>query len=89
MIDLNRGRYRPEDYEMSEKPSHPVSQCCVGERCGVCRQAATHKVSEVIFDDDPDPHRHPFTSYLCCQHFRLIMGNAAPCKAVPAPLSEE
>ena len=48
---------------------------CTGEKCGICGEPATHKVSEVVFDDDPDTHRHPLTSYVCYRHFRAIMGS--------------
>lgn len=71
---------------MSGEPSHPVSMYCTGEKCGICGRPATHKVCEEVFDDDPDPHRHPLTSYVCCRHFRAIMGNAAPCETTSAPL---
>lgn len=56
-----------------------VSRCCEDERCTYegCGEPAEHKVEETIFYDDPLPQRHPLTSYLCHQHFRLIMGPAA------------
>lgn len=50
-----------------------VSACCEGERC-YCGASAEHKVEEVIFHDDPLPHRHPLTRYICHAHFREIMG---------------
>jgi len=53
-----------------------VSASCQGERC-YCGQPAEHKVEETIFDDDPDPVRHPLTQYVCHFHFRRIMGPAA------------
>lgn len=34
---------------------------------------ARHKVGEEIFDDDPNPIRHPLTQYVCCEHFQMIM----------------
>ena len=34
---------------------------------------ASHKVEEHIFDDDPNPIRHPLTQYVCCEHFKMIM----------------
>jgi hypothetical protein len=57
------------------------SKYCEGERCGMCwRQenrlvSATHKIEEVIFDDDPNPNRHPFSQYVCDKHFNSIFGN--------------
>lgn len=49
-----------------------VSVCCEGEKC-FCGVPASHKVEEVIFDDDPSPLRHPLTAYICDYHFRQIM----------------
>jgi hypothetical protein len=46
----------------------------VGEKCRVCGADAQRKVEEVIFDDDPMPHRHNYTAYLCLEHFNAIMG---------------
>lgn len=60
---------------------------CVGEVCGVttasgrCRADATHKVEEEILDG---AIRHNLTQYVCCKHFALVMGPAAPCAAVAA-----
>jgi hypothetical protein len=34
---------------------------------------------EVIFDDDPQPIRHPLVAYLCCYHYAQVVGPAAPC----------
>lgn len=64
---------------------HFVSAACGGEFCDMCVELdqdahhATHKVGEEIPHDDPNPVRHNLTTYVCCQHFRLIMGNAVPC----------
>lgn len=66
------------------------SACCEGERCW-CGEPASHKVAEVVFDDDwsraddgPNGHmpreqrgRHELTAYLCSAHFVGIMGPAA------------
>lgn len=52
-----------------------VSACCEGERCH-CGAPAEHKVEETIFFDDPTQNRHPFTAYICHDHFRQIMGAA-------------
>jgi len=40
---------------------------------------ATHKVGEEIPHDDPNPHRHNLTAYVCCLHFQQIMGPAVLC----------
>jgi hypothetical protein len=63
---------------------HFVSASCRGEKCGICVRnsfpaPATHKVGEEVFADDPDPIRHNLTAYVCCRHFFIIMGPAAPC----------
>lgn len=58
------------------RPKHFVSGSCQGEACR-CGQPAEHKVEETIFHDDPLPHRHPLTSYVCHAHFVEIMGPAA------------
>ena len=53
-----------------------VSAACAGERC-YCGELAEHKVEETIFADDPIPHRHELTAYLCHEHFCQIMGPVA------------
>lgn len=54
------------------------SKYCRGETCGKCGEAeAYHKVGEIIFDDDPNKKRHPFTQYLCNDCFFEVMGPAA------------
>ena len=58
---------------------HFVSASCRGEKCSICKSPATHKVGEEIMSDDPNPIRHNLTAYVCCEHFRLIMGPAVPC----------
>jgi hypothetical protein len=49
---------------------------CTGVKC-FCGKDAKHKLEETIFDDDPHPFRHNLTSYVCCEHFQLIMGSYA------------
>ena len=52
-----------------------ISASCVGERCFVCKEQATHKIEESIFGDEPKWWaRHPYTSYLCCKHFQMVLG---------------
>lgn len=57
-----------------------------GEACSVCGAPAARKVEETIFSDDPSTRelyglpiqaRHPFTAYLCMEHFVMVMGPAA------------
>jgi hypothetical protein len=57
---------------MAEMKLHlPAS--CGGEKCTVCGEQAYHKLEETIFDDDPQPHRHPLTAYVCHHHFNMIV----------------
>lgn len=65
---------------------HWVGPECGGETCRPCFEAgvtqrATHKLGEEISALDPNGRRHPLTAYVCCGHFRLIVGPAAPCRA--------
>lgn len=55
-----------------DKDDEFVSGCCEGEHC-YCGMPATRKVEEVVFHDDPYPFRHPKTTYLCQEHFDIIM----------------
>jgi hypothetical protein len=57
---------------------HFVSVSCKGTQC-FCGKPATHKVGEEILHDDPNPNRHNLTAYVCCEHFRQLMGPAVPC----------
>ncbi|MDO8668820.1 MAG: hypothetical protein Q7K65_00820 [Candidatus Buchananbacteria bacterium] len=59
--------------------AHFISASCQGEPCSICQAPATHKIREDIMSDDPDSCRHGLTAYVCCMHFCLIMGKAAPC----------
>lgn len=55
-----------------------VSGSCLGEICSIClkhlgiRVTATCKVGEEVAFDDPNPHRHNLTAYLCSMHFDEI-----------------
>jgi hypothetical protein len=86
------------DYHPQQVTRFP-SACCEGERC-FCGRPASHKVEETIFDDDwsraddgpngAQPRgmrgRHPFTAYVCQDHFAMIMGPvAARAFKYPAP----
>ncbi len=53
-----------------------VSKSCLGEKCSMCSKPAEHKVEETIFWDDPHQNRHPYTNYVCHDHFKQIMGSA-------------
>ena len=65
--------------------AHFVSKYCDGEVCRICKDPATHKVLEVIFDDEPMPKiniggklvtggRHEYVAYVCCNCYQLIFG---------------
>lgn len=60
--------------------THFVSAACAGECCALCGEPATHKVGEELLPDDPQPARHNLTAYVCCAHFRMLFGPAAPCR---------
>lgn len=49
------------------------SKTCIGERCW-CGALAAKKVGEEIAIDDPTPHRHNLTSYICAAHYAQLMG---------------
>lgn len=65
--------------------NHFVSASCEGERCALCGKPATHKVGEELQWDDPMPNRHNLTAYVCCAHFRAILGPAVPCPESDQP----
>lgn len=50
-----------------------VSTSCKDARCVVCGKPAAKKVEEVIFIDDPMPYRKPHSSFLCLEHFEVVM----------------
>ena len=67
-------------------PDHFVSASCGGETCAVCRAPATHKLGECIMHDDPQPFRHELTAYVCCAHWRQVLGPAVSCPVL-APVA--
>lgn len=70
--------------------SHFVSASCGGQKCHIagCGKPATHKVGEEMFEDDPRPIRHNATAYVCCEHFRMIMGNNSFVDSICPPETE-
>lgn len=50
------------------------SATCRTEICSICGAEAAAKVGEEIAHDDPYPHRHNLTAYVCASHFAQIMG---------------
>jgi hypothetical protein len=65
--------FQEEDWDEKENKKMPFrSMYTIGETCP-CGQEAYHKISEIIFDDDPLPHRHPYTMYVCDDCFQKIM----------------
>lgn len=49
----------------SEYHDHDIVPWAVEERCVQCGYPASHKVAE----DGANPHIHPLTAYVCCNHF--------------------
>ncbi len=60
---------------------HPVSMYLESTRCAICGSPASHKVAEELCEDNPNRTRHPWTDYLCCEHFLMIMGRGMDCAA--------
>lgn len=61
---------------------HYISPGNVEEVCGRCGYPATHKIEEVVPDDELGygafcTQRHPFTNWVCCTHFGEVMGPMA------------
>lgn len=61
-----------------------VSASCRGETCSMCGEPAVAKVGEEIMSDDPHPHRHNLTAYVCPKHFGEIFGPRAARRFQPA-----
>jgi len=64
------------------------SMCCVGEKCW-CGAPASKKVGEEILPDDPEPHRHNLTSYVCAYHYAQLMGPMGAVQVGIAPFTKE
>lgn len=60
--------------------SHFVSKGCSGKVCHICLSTATHKVKEQVFEDDPEPNRQGYSSYVCSHHFAALMGADIICR---------
>jgi hypothetical protein len=63
------------------RPVHFVSKsagrpCEFGPSGSECGRPSTHKLGEEIPHDDPNPVRHNLTAYVCCKHFRLVVGGS-------------
>lgn len=64
---------------------HWVSGTVLGETCHVrgavddrpCGGNAAHKIGEEIPFDAPNANRHNLTAYVCCFHFKKILGPKA------------
>jgi len=59
--------------------SHFISESCEGELCRICHEPATHKLGEEIMHDDPNPNRHNLTAYVCCKHWKMVLGDYTGC----------
>lgn len=67
-----------------ERVGHWTSGTAIGETCRVrdftdrtCGANASHKIGEEIPDDHPAPIRHNLTAYVCCFHFKKLLGPRA------------
>lgn len=58
---------------------HFVSASLAQQVCSVCGKPATHKIGEEHGSDDRRRIFHNLTNWLCCQHFRMVIGPAAVC----------
>jgi hypothetical protein len=58
---------------MTMTHAHAREASAVEERCRMCGDPAAHKVTE----DTLMGRRHPFTAYVCCACFDLVMGPLA------------
>lgn len=58
--------------DRGERHSVFTSACCGGETCVVCGEPAAAKIGEEIMPDDPLPHRHNLTAYVCREHFAML-----------------
>lgn len=75
LLDLDR--WHLAQSKIKNPKGHFVSESCRGELCAGCwheKRPATHKLGEEILHDDPNPVRHNLTAYVCCTHFRLVVG---------------
>lgn len=59
--------------------SHFISTSCRSESCRICKTPATHKIGEEVPNGKSLWTGHEFTAYVCCEHFRLLMGPAVFC----------
>jgi hypothetical protein len=75
----------PETPKQAKPPMHFKSGCCIGEKCSACGNPATHKVGEEQFPDDMRTWAHNLTAYVCCEHFKQIMGR---CEPLASPVSK-
>jgi hypothetical protein len=73
------GEHKPlaDNFRASGEPRTEVaafvSASCKGERCSVCGEPAEAKLGEEIAHDDPMPHRHNLTAYVCREHFDMVL----------------
>jgi len=62
---------------------HSVDVRAQEEKCSLCGQQATHKISEEYPDLSITTDRHPFTHFVCCNCFGKIFGPAAKAWCYP------
>lgn len=65
-----------------------IPASCEGEVC-FCGKPAIRKLGEEIFSDDPIPNRHNLTSYVCGEHFAMVLGPVAAKSVGVEPQTEK
>lgn len=61
--------------------SHYIGRAMIGRKCSLCSEPASHKISEDIPPDDPAIYCRPcHISFVCCEHFKKIMGPSVSCQ---------
>lgn len=84
MYDELQRRYE-ESLVTRHYATHPFPDSCLDETCHACRNSryskadtpATHKLGE----ETGPPNIHNLTAYVCCAHFRQVMGHCTHAEA--------
>ena len=75
-------------FNLSHPNRHYIGREVVGKKCAICGADATHKISEEMTGDDPMIYCRPVhAAYVCCEHFRMIMGSDVACPVDKKPES--
>ena len=54
-----------DEWTEDRNAKHPIRPWCVGELCFYCSDDASHKIEETTGPIGV----HPYTAYVCCEHF--------------------